>query len=102
MGRSEAKGIDGKEANGNGTNATMVAAKREIDDFCTGAHRVARATDAGGFFHVRNDSISSPPGGSAATSPTSVLDDAEERGGGNSERVWLQLQPWRLVTMLIC
>jgi len=77
--RSEAKGIDGKEANGNGTNATMVAAKREIDDFCTGAHRVARATDAGGFFHVRNDSITSPPGGSATTSPTSVLDAAEKK-----------------------
>ena len=77
--RSEAKGIDGKEANGNGTNATMVAAKREIDDFCTGAHRVARATDAGGFFHVRNDSITSPPGGSATTSPTSVLDASEKK-----------------------
>lgn len=57
------------QANGAAGAGAAFAGPSNIEDFCAATHKVARNTDAGGFFHVRSESISSGVASASASPP---------------------------------
>ena len=70
------------QANGAAGAGAAPAGPSNIEDFCAATHKVARNTDAGGFFHVRSESISSGVA-SASASPPAAGVPATGSGGAS-------------------
>jgi len=68
---SHAAGMKAKRVYTNGSPGGSVGpmGPSNIEDFCAATHKVARNTDAGGFFHVRSESISSGVASASASPP---------------------------------
>ena len=72
------------QANGAAGAGAAPAGPSNIEDFCAATHKVARNTDAGGFFHVHSESISSGVASASARSGQPVMMAADGGGSGES------------------